>query len=188
MELGFVKFFHPEENAGMASVENSLFWEPKSRDCVITTSKYEGIKSFQPYISPPDIPLKDFFLQGKNNDWSDFKMEFQRNVEFYCSNVGKGCVATQKNAVVENGDTSIEELDKALKKITDGLHHPGGANENRAYKTREKNRIAAKIARLRKKEYLKFLEQRVSSLEAENKTLRLRLRETTTINFPKFQF
>lgn len=50
------------------------------------------------------------------------------------------------------------------------------SEEARALRIKEKNRIAAKICRRRKKEYIRCLEQRVASLEKQNEALLLKLK------------
>ena len=67
----------------------------------------------------------------------------------------------------EETSTSIKHEETNIEEETE---------EARALRIKEKNRIAAKICRRRKKEYIRCLEQRVASLEKQNEALILKLK------------
>ena len=79
-------------------------------------------------------------------------------------------VDTEEKSEIEKRE--CEEL--SLKKAATNVEEE--SEEARALRIKEKNRIAAKICRRRKKEYIRCLEQRVASLEKQNEALLLKLK------------
>eukprot|EP00795_Rhopilema_esculentum_P016469 gene16469-7885_t len=55
----------------------------------------------------------------------------------------------------------------------------GCSDEKKVFKTKEKSRLAARLCRRKKKEYIKCLEERVRSLEEQNNTLMANLKSLT---------
>lgn len=71
-------------------------------------------------------------------------------------------------------DLGQEEISTTIKQEEANIEEE--TEEARALRIKEKNRIAAKICRRRKKEYIRCLEQRVASLEKQNEALILKLK------------
>lgn len=75
----------------------------------------------------------------------------------------------------EQGMETKIDIEKGRKDLT-VKQEDDESEEARALRIKEKNRIAAKICRRRKKEYIRCLEQRVASLEKQNEALLLKLK------------
>ena len=90
-----------------------------------------------------------------------------------------GASAARNNEDEQDMETKTErdksEKEEAMIK-QDDVKEEDESEEARALRIKEKNRIAAKICRRRKKEYIRCLEQRVASLEKQNEALLLKLK------------
>ena len=135
-------------------------------------------------IGVPDEPLNcDGFITQVDEGFSTTDMFLVGEEELSTAEQPRSQdLPTQQNAQTtyssenetQGAELGQEETSTAIKQEETNIEEE--TEEARALRIKEKNRIAAKICRRRKKEYIRCLEQRVASLEKQNEALILKLK------------
>ena len=121
-----------------------------------------------PLATPKSVPIRQFSYDSQREP------EGRRSSSDLSSESGSPYVDDPGHAILEvereRASQIVESNFKFDVKERDG---------KRVYKTKEKNRIAARMCRRKKKEYIKCLEQRVLALEEQNRALMSNLKALT---------
>ena len=121
-----------------------------------------------PLATSSSVPIRQFSYDSQREP------EGRRSSSDMSSESGSAYVEDPGHAILEvereRASQIVESNFKFDVKEKDG---------KRVYKTKEKNRIAARMCRRKKKEYIKCLEQRVLALEEQNRALMSKLKALT---------
>eukprot|EP00112_Aurelia_sp_Birch-Aquarium-sp1_P021030 Seg556.1 transcript_id=Seg556.1/GoldUCD/mRNA.D3Y31 product="Cyclic AMP-responsive element-binding protein 1" protein_id=Seg556.1/GoldUCD/D3Y31 len=121
-----------------------------------------------PLATPKSLPIRQFSYDSQR------ETDGRRSSSDMSSESGSPYVEDPGHAILEI------ERERASQIVESNFRFDvKEGDRKRVYKTKEKNRIAARMCRRKKKEYIKCLEQRVLALEEQNRALMSNLKVLT---------